>query len=697
MFSWTPYPFVRIVLFFSVGIVWGIYEPDSVSIVSARIFFGILGLLYLIVSYLRSNEKIKVINPGTIGLMIVFLAGYIQVYHSTDYRSHDHFIHYTDTIQHYKAVVIRQAQEKKNSWKIEAEVIAVQFNNHWKERTGKVLLYFSKKAFNTPYQYGDVLLISGSPQILTEPANPGEFDYKRFLTFRKIYHQHFLRDGDALRIDHQPPNPIMDYSIRARIWADDALKRNINGEREQATASALVLGVTDGLDNELLGAYAATGSLHVLSVSGLHVGIIYWLILLVLKPLNKTTSGKWMLAIFSLVVLWGYAFVTGLSPSVLRAVTMFSFVAVARPWSKRTNIYNTLAASACCLLLFEPYLIMSVGFQLSYLAVIGIVYLQPIFSRWWNPRYWLWEKIWQITCVSIAAQVATFALGLLYFHQFPVYFLFSNLFVIPASFLILVMGIALIGVSMIQPLASLIGFLLEWVIAILNYGVFKMEALPFSLIDNVYMTTFQCWLLIVAIVLTISLIQFKKFYAAVLASVCLILFSVIQWSQFSKEIDTRKLTVYKVAGHSAWDIIDRGQAYFFTDSILIKDWEGIRFHIRPNRLQSGVRNIFSGNKNDFVQDYQGCRLIVWSGITILQINEKEFSFPEAIKLNYIVLGNNAIKNIAGISSVKFDTLILDSSNSFYFADRILKEAKRTSMNVHSVLHQGAFIAKLQEK
>ncbi len=695
MFSWTPYPFVRVVLFFSLGILLGIYLPDSVPIVAVKILFGTLGLLYMIVSYLRSTEKLKLTNPGSVGLVIVLLAGYIQTYHSTDSRNYDHFIHDADTIQHYKVVVIRQAQEKRNSWKIEVEVLAVQYKGLWMERTGKVLLYFSKKAFDTPYQYGDVLLINGSPQALAEPANPGEFDYKRFLTFRKIYHQHFLRDGDALQIDHQPPNPVMDYSIRARVWADDALKRNINGEREQATASALVLGVTDGLDNELIGAYAATGSLHVLSVSGLHVGIIYWMILLILKPLNKTTYGKWTLAIFSIVVLWGYAFVTGLSPSVLRAVTMFSFVAIAQPWSKRTNIYNTLAASACCLLLFEPYLIMSVGFQLSYLAVMGIVYLQPIFSRWWNPRYWLWEKIWQITCVSIAAQVATFALGLLYFHQFPVYFLFSNLFVIPASFVVLVLGIGLIAVSAIHSLAGLVGFLLEWIIKILNYGVFKMEALPFSLIDNVYMTTFQCWLLIVAIVFTISLFEFRKFYGAVMVSVCLILFSAIQWSHFNREIDTQKLTVYKVAGQSAFEIIDRGQAYFFADSILVRDWERIRFHIRPNRLQSGVVDIFSGNRNDFVQDFRGCRLIVWkNGVSILQINGRDFSFPEGIKLNYVVLGNNAIKNIGDISSLKCDKLILDSSNSFYFADKILKQAQGTSLNVHSVLHQGAFIAKL---
>jgi competence protein ComEC len=696
MFSWTPFPFIRIVFLFVAGILSGIYFPDIVPIDFATILIGLLGVLFIAIAYFRAKGKVKAVNPGFIGLAVVFLAGYIQVYNSTDCFNPNHFIHETDTIEYYQVTILRQAQEKENSWKIEAEVEAIKGKDgRWRERIGKVLLYFPKNVFVTEYKYGDQLLVKGSPHLLEGPANPGEFDYKRFLTFHKIYHQHFIREGEVILIGHQPPNRIIDYSIRARVWADDVLKRNVTGEREQATASALVLGVTDGLDNELIGAYAATGSLHVLSVSGLHVGIIYWLILLVLRPLNKTASGKWTLAIVSIVVLWAYAFVTGLSPSVLRAVAMFSFVAVARPWSQRTNIYNTLAASAFCLLLYEPYLIMSVGFQLSYLAVMGIVYLQPIFSRLWEPKQWLWDNIWQITCVSIAAQIATFALGLLYFHQFPVYFLFSNLFVIPASFLVLVQGIVLIMVSFFQPLASLAGLFLEWTIKLLNYGVFELEGLPFSLIDNVYITTFQCWLLIGSIVLILLLVQYKKFVFAMLASFCMLGFSIVQWANYFDKIDTQQITVYKVSGHSAWDIIDKGQAYFFSDSVLMNDWEKIRFHIRPNRLHSGVNSVHSANQFNFTQEFQGCRLVMWKNATVLQIYEENFSLPKGVPVSYVVLGNNAIKNLKEISSLKFQQLILDSSNSFYFASRILKEAKHASLNVHSVLHQGAFISKLE--
>lgn len=693
MFSWAPYTFVRIVIVYVAGILLGIYFPDIIQQKQAIIFFLILVILFLVFAFLRFKGKLRFFNPGLLGIAAIFLAGYIQLLNSTDARDTDHFIHYADTIRFYKATVTNQPQEKENSWKLEANINFIQgADKHWQKKSGKVLLYLSKQNFKDPFQYGDVLLIKGSPQLLPEPANPGEFDYKRFLTFRKTYHQHFLRNGDVRVIDNDPPNKLMEYAIEARVWAEEKLKQYVHGDREQATASALVLGVTDGLDNELLGAYAATGSLHVLSVSGLHIGIIYWLILLIFKPLNRTTSGKWILSILSILVLWQYAFITGLSPSVLRAVAMFSFVALARPWGQRTNIYNTLAASAFCLLLYEPYLIMSVGFQLSYLAVIGIVYLQPMLFRIWEPKSLLLDQVWQITCVSIAAQVATFSLGLLYFHQFPVYFLFSNLFVIPGSFAVLVLGIVVILTSFLSPVAAIIGFLLEWIIRVLNIGVFTVEAFPYSLIEHVYITTFQCWLLIAAIIAMFFLIEFRKFSFVLISVFCVVIFSGLQWIHYYDQVNKPQFVVYKVAGHSAFDIMDNGRTFFFSDSTLIQDQERMRFHIRPNRLQSGVHAIY--NNPDCAYTFKGCKIIQWRNLSILHINEREFSFPAALSVDYLIIGNNSVRDLTAFSSLKFKKLILDSSNSLYFANKLLHEAKPLAWDVYSVQHQGAFIAKL---
>ena len=695
MFSWTPYALVRVALVFAAGIVFGLYFPALLPILSVNLLFAFLLIGFTVIAYLKWKGKFRHVNVGFVGVIALFLGGYINVYYSTDYHRADHFIRDRETITHYKVLIAKQSQEKENSWKVEAEVQAVQHeNNYWVPRSGKVLLYFSKKNYDKPFQYGDVLLLSGSPEELKEPSNPGEFDYKTFLTYRKTYHQHFLREGDAIKIGYEPSSSIVAYSIMAREWADRALRQNVHGGQEQATASALVLGVTDGLDNDLIGAYAATGSLHVLSVSGLHVGIIYWLILLLFKPLNKTTNGKWILAIFGIIVLWGYAFVTGVSPSVLRAVTMFSFVALARPWGQKTNIYNTLAASAFCLLLYEPYLIMSVGFQLSYLAVVGIVYLQPKLSRLWEPKAWLWDQIWQITCVSIAAQAATVALGLLYFHQFPVYFLFSNLFVIPISFVVLVLGIVVVFVSAVAPVAAALGFLLQWTIWFLNYGVFKMEALPWSLIDNVYITTFQCWLLMGAILCIVFLFELRKTSYLTATSVFIVVFAALQWIHFSANINQKKLVVYNVSGHSAWDVMHNGQVYFFSDSVLMSDRDKLRFHIRPSRLRNGVGEIYDGREQAFVKTLTGCKVIVWNGLKILQLSEKKFTVPENLQVDYILIGGNAVYDMKSLSALKFQKLILDSSNSFYFAERILKDAQAEGIPIHSVQHHGAFIAKL---
>ncbi len=694
MFSWTPYALVRVALVFAAGIVFGLYFPELLPVRGVNFLFVFLSVGFTVIAYLKWKGKFRHVNAGFVGVIALFLAGYINVYYSTDYHRADHFMHDQEEIIYYKALITKQSEEKKNSWKVEAEVQAVQYEGKsWVPRSGKVLLYFSKKNYDKPFQYGDVLLLSGSPEELKEPSNPGEFDYKKFLTYRKTYHQHFIREGDVVKIAHEPSSSIVAYSIMAREWADRAIKENVRGEQEQATASALVLGVTDGLDNDLIGAYAATGSLHVLSVSGLHVGIIYWLILLIFRPLNKTTRGKWVLAVFSVIVLWGYAFVTGVSPSVLRAVTMFSFVALARPWGQKTNIYNTLAASAFCLLLYEPYLIMSVGFQLSYLAVVGIVYLQPKLSGVWEPKAWLWDQVWQITCVSIAAQAATVALGLLYFHQFPVYFLFSNLFVIPISFVVLVLGIVVVLVSAITPVAAALGFLLQWIIWFLNYGIFKMEALPWSLIDNVYITTFQCWLLMGAILCIVFLFELRKTSYLTATAVFIVTFAAFQWIHFSEHILQKKLIVYNVSGHSAWDVMQNGQVYFFSDSLLMADRDKLRFHIRPNRLRNGAGEIYNGREQPFVKELSGCRLIVWNGLKILQLDEKNFSVPGNLQVDYVLVGRNAIYDTKPLRTVKFQKLILDSSNSFYFAERLLKDAGEEGIQIHSVQHHGAFIAK----
>ncbi|MBA4054945.1 MAG: hypothetical protein C0490_09555, partial [Marivirga sp.] len=192
MFRWIPYPFVRIVVFFCAGTLIAIYQPDIIGEKYAQVLFITCSFLYLILAFAR--HKIK-FNPGIVGLSAIFVAGYCNVLLQTDSRAPDHIIKTQTAIEYYTAIITKPAEEKNRSWKLEAEISAVKSNQVWIPKRGKILLYLSKQDISDPFYYGDVLLIKGKPQLVNGPANPGEFDYKRFLSFRNIHHQHFVK-GD---------------------------------------------------------------------------------------------------------------------------------------------------------------------------------------------------------------------------------------------------------------------------------------------------------------------------------------------------------------------------------------------------------------------------------------------------------------------------------------------------------------------
>jgi competence protein ComEC len=537
--------------------------------------------------------------------------------------------------------------------------------------------------------YGDRLLIKGAPQELNPPANPNEFDFKRFLTFRNTYHQQFIRADQVMFIQSTQRKGFKYYSHQVRAWASNVIRKNMPGEQEQAIAMALVLGVTEGIDTDLQNAYSASGAMHVLAVSGLHVGIIYGIILLLLRPLKSFAWSRWIIALISILFLWSFAFVTGLSPSVLRAVTMFSFIALAKPLGWRTNIYNTLAASAFVLLLYNPYLIMSVGFQLSYLAVLGIVYLQkPIYNLWEiDNRAGDW--VWQITCVSIAAQISTFALSMLYFHQFPVYFLMSNLFVIPLATLILMSGIMLLVFNAWSSAAWLIGKILVGLIQLLNWLVFKTEELPFSLVSGIYFTTFQCWLIILLLALIILMIQSRSIHWFYAASLVAIVFVATQIDHYSGYVNKKQFVVYSVSGHSAMEWIDSGVSYFNADSLLQQDEERIRFHIRPNRLQRGVSVV--NTSIPFSKSIpQGLEVFSWNNHKIAFVKNKSHQFPQSAEIDYLVVAHNSIPVPERMEYIPAKKIILDGSNSRSYINKWKGVAGSEADRLHSVLDEGAF-------
>lgn len=462
-------------------------------------------------------------------------------------------------------------------------------------------------------------------------------------------------------------------------------ERFVEGHRERAIVNAFVIGVTEGIDDELKHAYAAGGAMHALAVSGIHVSILYGVLLFLLQPLAKRRAGPWSIAVISLLVLWMFAFITGLSPSVLRAVTMFSFVAIARPIGRTTSIINTLAASAFFLLLYDPYLILSAGFQLSYLAVFGIVLLyRPIYNLW--EHRWAWSDwIWQVTCVSLAAQLSTLPVTLYYFHQFPIYFLLSNLFVVPGSAIVLLGGILLLLISPIPFLAPWLGKLLGLLVYVLNEGLFLVERLPSSLIEPISLTLLQAFCVAGLIVVVYLLLQTRKFYWTLILLGLASVISIANW--LDKSDNVGQFVVYRIANQGCIDWIDRRRVFTLADSAAHINTDAGRFHVRPNRLAWRVANAQMAKR----EQIGSTAFVVFHGRRFLCIRGKPFETTPGQETDYLIVGNNAVPSLETlIRNIKFDTLILDSSNSLRYCERLKAEAALLGKPCFAVLTDGAF-------
>ena len=381
----------------------------------------------------------------------------------------------------YIGTVIEKPQEKQNSFKSLINITSVNRNDFLYQTNEDILVYFKKEELAQSLNPGNQIIFSTSPQFIKNYGNPFEFDYKKYLSNKKIYRQVYLASTNWKLTNSHSPFSLTIYAeqIREKLLS---IYRNQNiGKNELEILSALTLGYKRELDPETKRIFSASGAMHVLAVSGLHVGIVFWVITLLLGFLRKQKLGRIIFVLAAIVILWSYAFITGLSPSVTRASTMFTIFVIGDNLNRKASTYNSLAASALCLLVFNPNNLFEVGFQLSYSAVFGIVFLQPHLSKLIPVRNKILKFFWSLLTVSIAAQIATFPLTAFYFNQFPSYFWITNLIIIPAVMILIPLGLLLLLFSKITLLSSAISFLLNQIIKLCFVMLSTIEQLPFSI------------------------------------------------------------------------------------------------------------------------------------------------------------------------------------------------------------------------
>jgi competence protein ComEC len=453
----ADFPFLRYLPFFLLGIWVG--QELSLPVRIVGVALGVIWVSYLVLLIHWKNSP----RPFFSFLAYFLLFG-IGIWISTFYQVLNKPLLDSSgkKIEKYLARVKRPDLAKPRSSENLLEIFGVKDSLEWKKTSGNVLVYHQSLKELLP---GQILLVSKSPEKIPGPSFPDEFDYRRFLERKGIYFRQFI-GKDFLILDSVPAP-----TLELKLWnLKKSLQRVIDQHLEfpesKQIASALLLGQKDSLDRDIRKAYSETGTMHILAVSGLHVGIIYALLVFPIQRLRVKPRYRKIYLLGVVLVIWVYALLTGFSPSVIRASTMFTLFSLGQMRARKPSVWNILAFSAMLMITLDPEVIHEVGFQLSYLAVAGIVGLQPLILRIWEPRHWIVEYLWQLGAVSIAAQVATFPLTVYYFHTFPSYFLLANLFVVPMAFVSMILGLALLSLSWIPGLAIGLGFLLDrWIFA----------------------------------------------------------------------------------------------------------------------------------------------------------------------------------------------------------------------------------------
>ena len=464
------------------------------------IFLTVLFLFILLVFYLIAREQfIKSIWFGISAFFVMISAGAL----TTSFHNQKNFSnHYSKIIStendSLKTITfrIREVLKPGNYYdKYVIDVLEVDDKN----TSGKTLLNIEKDTLQHPLKIDNIYVSKTDFKNLIHPLNPNQFDYKDYLKKKYIYHQLFITNESLLAIEAKT---ITLFGIA------DNIRQHINKKLapynfkpdELAIINALLLGQRQDISEEVYTSYTNAGAIHILAVSGLHVGIILLILSFIFKPLERFKYGKLIKTILLVSMLWSFALIAGLSASVTRAVTMFSIVTIALNLKRPTNIYNTLAISMLVILLFKPLFIFDVGFQLSYLAVFAIVAIDPFLYRFWKPKSWVIDKFWHTFTITISAQFGIIPVSLFYFHQVPGLFFISNLIIIPFLGIILGLGILVILLAVLKILPQFGADIYGHIIGLMNSfisWVSKQEAFLFKDISFNFLYVLVSYLLIV--------------------------------------------------------------------------------------------------------------------------------------------------------------------------------------------------------
>jgi competence protein ComEC len=644
-----------------------------------------LCLLLFFPSYWRFRSGMPI---GISICLIISISGALLVWHK-DPRNDPKGLHLNNSQGRLLVASIQAPPvERPKTIKISAKVVLSYSAQGQEQLKGNILIYILKTDTLPPLRYGQYIVFHQPLQPISNSGNPGCFDYEQYALFQGITRQVFLEPGKFFVTDHAT-SPIKRFLFNTQDWIISVLKKNINGTRETGLAEALLIGYKNDLDKTLLQSYSNTGVVHIIAISGLHLGLIYGILLLLLKPLESVKRMKWLRLTIILCGLWIFTTLAGAQPSVLRSAIMFTCLAMGECLSRRSSIYNSLSFSALLLLCINPFWLWDIGFQLSYAAVLSlVVFMRPVYHSIHCSNRIL-DLAWKMNAVTLSAQILTTPLSIYYFHQFPNYFLLTNFIAVPLSSIILVMEILLCGFCWQSIVVAYTGRIITWLLQLMNDFIIFVEDLPFSIWQGIQVNIPQVILLLAFIVCISMCLHKRQAIFLVLGLVMMTIFLGIRTVSLVLADRQRILVVYNIPGKNAIDLIEgRHNKYLGHASLSGKSLEK-RYHLDPARIRYRViaskeLRGFAANPNQIY--FHGNRIL------ILNKNSVIHESRERARIDLLIISGSPRINLFQLKSqFLIRQVVADASNSQRKIQLWERDCAALGIPFHPVAIKGAFV------
>lgn len=672
-------PFIRILIPFIGGILFGILTTNF--FLNPIILIPLL-ILILCLGFVRVNNKNLKIFLLLLIDVFFFLFGDYNVKYTNISRNEIFYgkLVNTDSLLNFTAIIDDLPIEKEKTIKCNLKLSHIKTENGYKKADGNFIAYFKKSNKSKNLEASNTLLLKAKLTTVLLPLNPNEYDYKAYLYNKQIYHTVFV-DSNSFEILDLPSslNTMWKIGLSCKSFILFHLKNSSLTENAYSICAALLTGYDDDIDKTVLEAFSHSGTLHVLSVSGLHIGLIYLVLSFLFDLLDRKKRFKFSKFIFITIFLWFFALITGFSAPVLRAVIMFNLLGIGKIFFRNNirNQLNILLVSAFIILCYNPFFITDVGFLLSYFALVGLICIQPTITKIWNPNNRFINYLWQSITASFAATISTLPITLFYFKQFPIWFFLSNIVVVPATFAILLLAVFV--VFKINFFAYLINYLILFLINFIN--LFNVKG--FGFIDNIHFIFIDVFFLTILIIL-LSIAIYNRSYNYLMSCMLILIFwqlNSILLSYNSK--NSSFFTVYHLKNTSVFALKNKNEITF--NSI---DSLNFNYHIKPHL------NSFN-HPNIKLQNYNYIKI---KNKRILILNKKGYLPDFQIKdVTHLLIANNynlTEKDLLGLKSL--DKIIIDGSNNNFTLKKIEKLSCKFAFKIYNTKIKGAFLLDLNE-